>query len=223
MNKSNIRYLADVFGFCLCLAFIIGFVYMAAVGCITVYAEAMTRLEAEYNMPVAPRIIVLEAPTREPEPIEEVVTEEEIDIVEEEATLYYDVPLSYELQDHIFTVCEEYDVDPALIFAMIRKESTYNPDAIGDSGRSFGLMQIQPRWHSERMAKLGCDNLLDPYQNVTVGVDFIAELLAKDRGVSWALMAYNGGPDYANNKAKAGKVSEYASLVMSWSNDISRG
>lgn len=136
---------------------------------------------------------------------------------------YYDIPLSEDLQDHIFEVCEEYNVDSDLVVSMIRKESTYTADAIGDNGRSFGLMQIQPRWHSARMAELGCNDLLDPYQNVTVGVDIIAELLEKDKGTSWALMAYNGGERYANKLAKSGKISDYASLVMSWSNDISRG
>lgn len=128
---------------------------------------------------------------------------------------YFDVPLSEEIQDHIFEVCETYGMDASVVVAMIDRESKYDISAVGDSGRSFGLMQIQKRWHVERMVDLGCDDLLDPYQNVTVGVDYLAELMAKNRGIEWALMAYNGGPSYANKQRAAGKVSSYAREVLS--------
>lgn len=127
---------------------------------------------------------------------------------------YFDVPLDLELQDHIVTVCEEYQVDPSIIVAMIERESTFRTDAIGDSGNSLGLMQIQPRWHKERMDRLGCDDLLDPYQNVMVGIDYISELIEMGRGMSWALMAYNGGPSYANKMVAAGEVSGYAMDIL---------
>ena len=127
---------------------------------------------------------------------------------------YFDVPLDWELQDHIVTVCEEYEVDPSIIVAMIERESTFNADVIGDSGNSLGLMQIQPRWHKERMERLGCEDLLDPYQNVMVGVDYISELIGMGRGMSWALMAYNGGPSYANKMVAAGEVSDYALHIL---------
>lgn len=160
------------------------------------------------------RLIELEAAREieifiEPEVIEEPVIEEVVPTVE-----YFDVPLDESLQDHIFAECEKYDVEPALVVAMIQRESRFDADVIGDSGRSFGLMQIQKRWHSERMEKLGCTDLLDPYQNVTVGIDFLAELIGSGKGVEWALMAYNGGPSYANRLRGEGRVSDYASGVM---------
>lgn len=128
--------------------------------------------------------------------------------------VYFDVPLDEGLQEHIIATCEEYGVEPELIVGMIYKESTYNIEAVGDGGNSLGLMQIQPRWHKDRMSKLGCEDLLDPYQNVTVGVDLISELLDQRGSVEWALMAYNGGPSYANDMVKAGKVSEYVEIVL---------
>ena len=128
--------------------------------------------------------------------------------------VYFDVPLDEALQEHIIATCEEYGVEPELIVGMIYKESTYNIEAIGDGGNSYGLMQIQPKWHKDRMSKLSCEDLLDPYQNVTVGVDLISELLDQRGSVEWALMAYNGGPSYANDMVKAGKVSEYVEIVL---------
>lgn len=175
----------------------------------------------------------------EPEVAQNIVCEE-IDIIEEpvadvaetvvvaevtttETIKYFNVPLSRDLQDRIFSICEKRNIDPALIIAMIQKESTFNPNAMGDNGHSHGLMQIQPRWHQARMNKVGCTNLLDPYQNVAVGIDYIAELLGKGKSVEWALMAYNGGPSYANKKAAKGEVSEYAKIVLNICDGLSRG
>lgn len=137
-----------------------------------------------------------------------------------EEVLYFDVPLDYDLQDHIFELCEEYDVDPAIIVAMIWKESTYRVDTIGDSGDSRGLMQIQSKWHYERMQRLGCTDLLDPYQNVTVGIDLFAAHMRSGKGVAHALMAYNGGGSYANQMTAAGQISYYAKTVIEKSKSL---
>lgn len=126
----------------------------------------------------------------------------------------YDIPLSDDLQIFITRKCEEYHIDPELIYAMIERESTYNPNAMGDNGRSYGLMQIQLRYVRERMDKLGCTDLLDPYDNVTVGIDLIAEYIDKGYGLEWALMAYNGGEGYAYNMRSQGYVSNYARSVI---------
>ena len=126
----------------------------------------------------------------------------------------YGVPLASELQLFIANTCEDYDVDPALVIAMIGVESSYNSGAVGDGGNSVGLMQVQSKWHAERMARLGVTDLTNPYQNVIVGVDYIAEKLAIGSGVEWALMAYNGGNRYADKMAATGQVSDYALEVM---------
>ena len=134
---------------------------------------------------------------------------------------YFDVPLDEDLQDHIFAECEKYDLDPAMIIAMIDRESEFDSYAIGDQGRALGLMQIHPRWHEERMYKLQCWDLLDPYQNITVAVDFIAELLEIGDGtIEWVLMAYNGGEAYADRYSERGEVSEYALDIMAMMEEL---
>lgn len=165
--------------------------------------------------------VELEEVTEMPEEIAEDSRDdlqESAEIVEEvvESTRYFDVPLSHELQEHIFKLCEERDIDPALIVSMIWKESRFNADTVGDSGKSLGLMQVQPRWHKARMEKYGCDNLLDPFQNVTIGIDIIDGLIDSDMGIEWALMAYNGGAGYASKKRDAGEVSDYAKNVLNF-------
>lgn len=108
--------------------------------------------------------------------------------------MLFDCPLDLELQKHIVDTCGNYGIVPELIFAMIDQESDFDAAAVGDSGNSYGLLQIQQRYHAERMEKLGCTDLLDPYQNVQVGVDYLAELHNKYGDLEMALVAYNAGP-----------------------------
>ena len=156
----------------------------------------------------------------QPESVE--IPVEEIDVSTMNQPKLWAVPLSEDLQLHIADLCEEYHIQPELVLAVIEQESQFNPEAIGDSGDSLGLMQIQPRWHRERMQLLGCDNLLDPYQNVTVGVDILAEKLAKG-STEWALMAYNGGNQYADALQGRGVVSEYAEAVIILAEELKGG
>lgn len=157
-------------------------------------------------------IVGCTAPARTTGPAETTVTTEQTEVPEtvHEATqleptateapvTLYDVPLSEELQLHIIQESEAHGVDPAVIIAMTWKESSYTVAAKGDGGNSLGLMQIQPKWHKERMDRLDCHDLLDPFQNVTVGIDILAGLMSKyDGNISMALMAYNAGAAGAN-------------------------
>lgn len=149
-------------------------------------------------------------PTEPSEP-----TEPEIPAPTEGQALY-DVPMPDDLQIFIIDLCEEKHIDPRIIFAMIKMESNYEPDALGDNGNSHGLMQIQPRWHQGLMTRLGCYDLLDPYQNVTVGVELLSLLLEKYGTMGEALTAYNAGDYGAWNRyfSKGVYASDYALSVM---------
>ena len=106
---------------------------------------------------------------------------------------------------------------------MIDRESSFRADAVGDSGDSVGLMQVKERWHSERMERLGVFDLFNPYQNVTVGIDYLAELLGKYEGsLEMALVAYNMGPSgaYSNCFSKGVYHSEYARSVLETSAEL---
>ena len=91
---------------------------------------------------------------------------------------------------------------------------------MGDGHGSFGLMQIQPKWHEDRMRRLGVTDLLDPEQNVRVGADLLSELLSKEKGTEWALMAYNGGEAFADRFAAQGSISDYAARVLEYREEI---
>ena len=142
------------------------------------------------------------------------IVEVETETVAEPTYNLCDIPLDAELQIWVFDYCKDKKLNPYLIFAMCERESQYKADAVGDSGRSLGIMQIQEQWHQERMDRLGCTDLLNPYQNVTVGIDILIDLYSKCNDTAWVLMAYNGGEAYANRNYNAGNISEYARYIM---------
>ena len=134
----------------------------------------------------------------------------------------FDSELDAPLQRYVMNVCKYYGLDPALVVALIEKESGCNPDAVGDDGESTGLMQVQARWHIARMESLGVTDLLNPYENIEVGVNILAEKLGAGLGEEWALMAYNGGNQYADKLTQDGKVSGYAVKIIERAEELSR-
>lgn len=137
--------------------------------------------------------------------------------------VYYDVGLSTDLQTYIFELCELRGIDPAIIIAMIYRESGFNSGAVGDNGiygYSYGLMQIIPDYNGARMNELGCYDLFDPYQNVAVGIDCFADYVDMSGSIEWALMAYNGGPGHANSMWSSGLTSNYVWSVLSYADSI---
>lgn len=86
-----------------------------------------------------------------------------------------------------------YTVDRALIFAIIRQESGFNPTAVSPDG-ALGLMQIMP----ETGKKLGYDTeqLKNPRQSIAAGQKYIAKLLKNGlvgNDVILMATAYNAG------------------------------
>lgn len=152
--------------------------------------------------------------------VEVEIVEVETQIVAEPTYKLCDIPLDEELQIWVFDYCKDKHISPYLIFAMCERESQYNADAVGDNGNSLGIMQIQPRWHQERMDRLGCTDLLDARQNIIIGVDILLELYSKNEDTAWVLMAYNGGVAYANRHYDAGNTSEYAEYIMARAEEL---
>ncbi|HZF73487.1 MAG TPA: lytic transglycosylase domain-containing protein, partial [Gemmatimonadaceae bacterium] len=83
----------------------------------------------------------------------------------------------------------KYDVDPALVAAVVEQESRFRSTARSPVG-ARGLMQLMPRtgrW-------LGARNLYDPEQNIDAGVKYIRYLQARfDGNVKKTIAAYNAG------------------------------
>lgn len=158
-------------------------------------------------------------PVEYSEAIDEIIEPEpEIDI--------YPVNLDADLQRYIIETCEEYTINPSIIIAMCFYESSFNVDAIGDNGECMGLMGISPRWCWPEMEKLNCPDMRDPYQNVTVGIDILAQKLAKyDGNTEMALMSYNAGDAGAHRLwfDKGIYSTTYSSKIMNMSLALDNG
>lgn len=92
--------------------------------------------------------------------------------------------------DAIEKTARDYDVDPALVQAVIHAESAFNPQAVSSKGAQ-GLMQLMP----ETAREVGVGNALDAEQNIRGGVNYLARMLSlHDGDLRLATAAYNAGP-----------------------------
>lgn len=102
------------------------------------------------------------------------------------------VPLKPEeaYEDLIQEAAVTHDLSPALIRAVMRTESQFNPSAISPVG-AMGLMQLMPALAKE----MGVANPFDPRENVMGGAKYLSKLLNANRGnVPLTLASYNAGP-----------------------------
>lgn len=90
----------------------------------------------------------------------------------------------------IASAAARYDVDPALVRAMIHAESGFDPNAVSPKG-AMGLMQLMPATASD----MGVNDPFAAQQNIDGGVKYLAQLLERFKGnVTLAAAAYNAGP-----------------------------
>lgn len=141
---------------------------------------------------------------------------EEIDISvidDEELTLrvtYY-VPLEQDVQNHIVDLCDKYDIDPTLVFAVIEQESQYDTYAVNAEDNCFGLMQIQ----TCNLIPYNLDKPFDPIENTRVGIQILAEHINKYGEIEKALMAYHCGESGAIQLWEQGITSDdYTESVL---------
>jgi hypothetical protein len=99
-----------------------------------------------------------------------------------------DVPNN--LPEIVTYYAKHYELDEALVYAVIKVESNGNPNAVSHAG-ARGLMQLMP----PTAAEMGVTQVFDPAQNVAGGTQYLAKMLQYfDDDEVKALAAYNAGP-----------------------------
>jgi len=93
----------------------------------------------------------------------------EIQNTEPVPSILYNIPLSDGDQLLIREISNQFGIDYELILAIIKTESEFNPNDIGDNGHSFGLMQIQQKYWTKMFNVNGCSDWLSVKDNVTTG------------------------------------------------------
>jgi soluble lytic murein transglycosylase len=109
----------------------------------------------------------------------------------------------------IMAASTAYKVDPALIAAIIRAESAFDPRAVSWAG-ARGLMQLMPS--TARL--VGCLDSFDPEQNIMGGTKYLRMMLNRFEGdVVLAVSAYNAGPERVARVMAVPEISETKNYV----------
>ncbi|HWP59392.1 MAG TPA: transglycosylase SLT domain-containing protein [Candidatus Acidoferrales bacterium] len=141
-------------------------------------------------------------------------------------------PLAY--WDLVRQKAEAKNLDPYLVLALIRQESLFDPRAVS-SANAIGLMQLLPSTAARLARQLGLaeprpEELFDPNLNVTLGCQYLEELLRLyGNDPVKALAAYNAGekavarwerqiatddPDEFIERITYGETHQYVKLVL---------
>lgn len=93
--------------------------------------------------------------------------------------------------DHLIAeAAEQYGLDAALIKAVMRTESAFNPQVVSPAGAQ-GLMQLMPALAAE----MGVADVFDPRDNIMGGAKYLRQLLDSTGGsLPLTLASYNAGP-----------------------------
>lgn len=159
-----------------------------------VHTEGITYDRADTPLPAS-------QPVEEPEPVQP-EPEPQTDAPKDRV---YDVPLDGDVQEYILELCDQYEMDPVLVLAMMYVETRFDPAAVSKTG-DYGLMQINKVNHEGYRKILGITDFLDAKQGALAGIYMLWDL-REHYGCDTEnkiLMAYNRGIGGAKKLWKQG-------------------
>lgn len=119
-------------------------------------------------------------------------------------------------------------VDFALVHAIARQESEFNPEAVSPAG-AVGLMQLMPGTARITAGKIAVayqpERLTDPLYNMTLGRAYLGQMIDRFNGnLVLAVAAYNAGPGKVDEWiARFGDPRDPSIDVIDWIEKISYG
>jgi peptidoglycan lytic transglycosylase len=122
---------------------------------------------------------------------------------------------------------EREGLDPFLVAALVREESSYYPRAVSPAG-ARGLMQLMPRTARLVAGHTGtpfedATTLEDPSVNITLGTRFLAGMVKEFGDPRLALAAYNAGPKRVHQWWKARRTDDIEAFIEQIPFDETRG
>ena len=99
--------------------------------------------------------------------------------------------------EYVEKYAKEYNVEPLLIYSIIKAESNFDDEAVSSKGAT-GLMQLMDNTAkeiatNESLEYVSNESLFDPETNIKLGVKYFADLIAIFKNEAVALAAYNAG------------------------------
>lgn len=120
--------------------------------------------------------------------------------------------------EYVYKYSKENEIDPMLIFAIIKAESNFNRNIKSSSG-AIGLMQLMESTAVERANKIGeevsvKEALYNPEKNIKIGTSYYAYLVKRyNENTLLALAAYNAGIGNVDEWIKEGIIKEDGSNI----------
>lgn len=118
-----------------------------------------------------------------------------------QATHWDDLQLRFPriFREQVYIHADQYDLDPAWVYGVMRQESAFMVDA-GSSVGAMGLMQLMPATGTQVARSIGTPivsswELLDPDKNIRLGSAYLRQVLDRNGGHQvLATASYNAGP-----------------------------
>ena len=124
----------------------------------------------------------------------------------------------------------KYGVDPKLIASIIKIESNFNPNAIGDAGSSYGLMQVNctatTRGKISTARVVGhtgsCKRLLEPSVGIDIGSAYLRKQIDRysQHPINVPIVAYNTGSAFTSDQRLKTGTNNYAQRVLDYYNTL---
>lgn len=117
-------------------------------------------------------------------------------------------PIKY--SEYVEKYSEECNLDPLLVYAIIKAESNFNTN-VKSRSNAIGLMQLMPttaeELETELLIQISEEKLYDPEINIMFGTKYFSKLITSYKGnINLAIIAYNAGIGNVNNWLEKGII-----------------
>lgn len=132
----------------------------------------------------------------------------------EEVYVFYNVPLSDDVQRYTQDLCDVFGVQYAHVLATMKVESNYTHTAISPQNHNgstdWGIMQINSGNHKWLEGELGITDWLDLQQNILAGVYILSHYNYHGDNFQAISMFYNSGPSKGRTNHTNGIYTAYS-------------